>query len=387
MNSIFFDTIRKISASQLTEITISTNRCINENYKIKKICNICQDNCVVNAIDIDEGIKIDWSKCIKCGVCAAVCPTEVFNIQAPSDNKILNSIIRSKEEEIVIECNFVNKSFQGKEKKPRKKGDKIIVPCIGRFSETFLLLSILSGGEQVEFVSCTSDCEFLTGRKVINEMWKRMEYLLKLFETTSSEKKEDIRSIKDNIKQSNVLNEKGIMSLRNLLSQNRLTSNSATVNNKIPPHRGEILDLIKEYSSASVRINRKKMPFCEIKVTTEKCKLHGLCSSVCPTDALIFLENNQGIKLNFSYGLCVGCGACTYICPEEALSMEKTIDLSQLTLLHKTIMEKKYLLCKSCGKHFSVKTNNINSSKCSNCIKQESSIEEYYKESKFNDKK
>lgn len=376
MNSIFFNTIRKISESQLNEIAISTNRCINENYKIKNICRICQNKCVVNAIDINKGIKIDWNKCIKCGVCAAVCPTEVFIIQAPSDKKILNSIILSKYEKIVIECNFVNKSFQGKEKKLRKKGNKIIVPCIGRFSETFLLLSILSGGEQVEFVGCTSDCEFLTGRRVINEMWNRTEHLLKLFEITSNEKKDDI-------KQRNFFTEKRIMSLRNLLPQNKSTK----VNNKIPPHRGEILELIKGYSGDSIQINRKKMPFGEIKVASEKCKLQGICSSVCPTDALKFLESNQGKELKFSYGLCVGCRACTYVCPEEALGIEKTIDLSQLVLLHKTIMDKKYLFCKSCGKHFSLKTNNINSSKCNNCIKQESSIEEYYKESKFKKKK
>ncbi|MFC1754785.1 4Fe-4S binding protein [Thermoproteota archaeon] len=380
MSSIFFNTIKKISSHQLNEISITSNRCIDERCKTKKLCNICQDNCVVDAINIDKKVEIDWSKCIRCGVCAAVCPTEVFEIQAPSDNKILTSIIgSSKDEYTVIECNFVNKKYHGNEKRLKNKGQKITVNCIGRFSEMFLLQSILARGDRVNFVNCTSDCSFVIGRKVIDEIWRRTDYFLKLFEKTSTIKKENIRSIKDYNKQRRNVREIEIQDLSILLSQNRSSTKPSSVNKKMPPRRVEILELIGSYSGSSIRINRKKMPFAEIKVSIEKCKLHGICASVCPTDALNFLESNQGVELNFRYGLCVGCGACTYICPEKALGIEKTIDLSQLTLKHKTIMEKKYLLCKSCGKHFSVKTG-MNSSVCGFCIKRESSIEEYARE-------
>lgn len=380
MSSIFFNTIKKISSHQLNEISIASNRCIDENCKTKKLCSICQDNCVVDAINIDNKIEIDWSKCIRCGVCAAMCPTEVFQIQAPSDNKILTSIIgSSKDEYTVIECNFVNKKYHGNEKRLKNKGQKISVNCIGRFSEMFLLQSILVGGDKVNFVNCTSDCDFVTGRKVIDEMWQRTNHLLNLFEKTSTKKKEKIRSIKDHIKQKGHVRKTGIQDLRMLLSQNRSSTKPLSVNNNMPPRRVEILELMDSYSGSSIRINREKMPFGEIKVSIEKCKLHGICASVCPTDALNFLESNQGVELNFRYGLCVGCEACTYICPEKALGIEKTIDLSQLTLKNKTIMEKKYLLCKSCGKQYSVKSG-INSLICGSCIKRESSLEEYARE-------
>ncbi len=378
MSSIFFKTIKKISSVQLNEITISSDRCIQKSYKIKKLCSVCQDNCEVNAININELVEIDWNKCINCGVCAAVCPTEVFKIQAPSDNIILNRLIKkSSDDHISIECNFVNKKFHGNEKRPKNKNSKIFVTCIGRFSEMFLLQNILSGVDRTHFVNCTNDCQFSTGRKVIDEMWRRTEHLVMMFKKNCV-KNNNIESINDKTEQKKNITETRKQFLSNL-SQSRFSEETISDDNKTLPLRLEILELIKQYSCESIRINRENIPFGEIKLSIEKCKLHGKCASVCPTNALILLDDNNGMKLNFRYGLCVGCGVCTYICPEEALDIEKTIDISQLNLVQKTIMEKKYVFCKNCGKHFSVKMG-MNRLICDSCNKREYFIEKYAKE-------
>ena len=383
MNSIFFDTIRKISASQLTDITVTSDRCSDVSCKTKKICSACQDNCVVDAIDIGEGVEIDWDKCIKCGICAAVCPTEVFKIQAPSDNKILRSIaVSPKDENIIIECDFVNKSFQGKEKRQSYSGRKIIVPCIGRFSETFLLLSTLSRGDKAKYVSCTSDCSFLIGKEVIDKMWRRTENLFKIFEKNPIENKEDIHSDnKDQTGRRELLRETRFQAIELPLSQKDQSTGLSNVNIKTPPQRAELLQLIEMYSPPTVLIDKKEMHFSNIKLSPEKCRLNGICASVCPTDALQFLGNNQGKELSFKMGLCVGCEACVYICPEEALEIDEEIDLGLLSS-QQTIMKLKYQLCTSCGKQFSVKTG-YDSSICKSCIKSQSFLEEYGKDSKI----
>ena len=381
MSSIFFGAIKKILSSQLSEITVSSDRCIDESCKAKKLCSICQDNCVVDAINIDDGVEIDWDKCIKCGVCAAVCPTEVFKIQAPSDNKILSSIIgSSKEENIIIECNFVNESFQGKEKRPKNSGRKIVVPCIGRFSETFLLLSILSGGDKVEFVGCTSDCRFSIGKETIEKMWWRTENLFKIFERTENEDKLIMDNNQDQSGRRKLFRETGFQAMSMLLSQSSQTSGSSNSNIKTPPHRAELLQLIERYSSPTILVERKNMPFSNIKLTPEKCRVSGICASVCPTEALQFSESNQGKELSFKLGLCVGCEACVYICPEDALEIDKEVDLSLLSSQRQKIMELKYQLCTSCGRQFYVKTNS-DSLICKSCIRKESFLEEYAKDS------
>ena len=383
MSSIFFDAIRKISSSQLNEITVVSDRCIDVSCKAKKICSICQDNCIVDAINIGEGVEIDWDKCIKCGICASVCPTEVFKIQAPSNNKILRSIaVSPKDENIIIECDFVNKSFQGKEKRQSYSGRKIIVPCIGRFSETFLLLSTLSGGDKVEYVDCTSDCSFSVGKEVIDKMWWRTENLFKIFEKKPIENKDIHSNNKYQSGRRKLLRKTGSQAIELLLSQKDQATGLSNANIKTPPQRAELLQLIEMYSPPTVLIDRKEMPFSNIKLSPEKCRLSGICASVCPTDALQFLENNQGKELSFKMGLCVGCEACVYICPEEALEIDKEIDLGLLSSPQQTIMKLKYRFCTSCGKQFSVKTG-YDSSICKFCIKSQFFLEEYGKDSKI----
>ncbi|MFQ6134704.1 MAG: 4Fe-4S binding protein [Nitrososphaerales archaeon] len=381
MSSTFFDALRKISSSQLSEIAAYSERCIDLCCKAKKLCSVCRENCVTDAIKIDGRVEIDWSRCIKCGVCAAVCPTEVFEIQSPSDNMILNTIGEASENErVVVECDFVNRSFQGEEKHTRSKSRKITVPCIGRFSETFLLQSILAGGDKIEFVKCTSDCSFSEGRSVIEEMWHRTDHLLKIFETSAQKDEQNAEHIKDVSERRRLLRETGLQAIGILLSQSTQRAESLSSSNKTPPHRAELIELAKRHTAPSILIDREKMPFGSIKIDTEKCRLHGICASVCPTDALQFLEDNQGKELSFMYGLCVGCKACVYICPEGALEMDEKIDLVLLSSPRKAIMEKKYRLCTSCGKQFTVKTGS-DSSICPSCIRRWSVIEGYAEES------
>ena len=185
MGDVFFDVFTRINPPNFSEIELIVDRCVNTRWAKKNLCVVCKENCVADAINIKNGVEIDWRKCIKCGVCAAVCPTEVFKIQAPSDNMILNSIIKtSGNKPVVIKCNFVDGRFKGKEKQKTSKGRKIVVPCIGRFSEILLIQIILKDTSNVEFVKCTSDCVFSEGRNVIEEMWRRVERLLKLFGTS-----------------------------------------------------------------------------------------------------------------------------------------------------------------------------------------------------------
>ena len=54
------------------------------------------------------------------------------------------------------------------------------------------------------------------------------------------------------------------------------------------------------------------------KVAEDRCTYCGKCAQVCAYHAIVVLENNV---LTFPQ-LCHGCGACTYLCPEGAISEE-----------------------------------------------------------------
>lgn len=53
-----------------------------------------------------------------------------------------------------------------------------------------------------------------------------------------------------------------------------------------------------------------------------KCTFCGKCKAACAFNAIVMLPNVNFIEVNES--LCHGCGACTYVCPEGAISEEKT---------------------------------------------------------------
>ncbi|CCQ53691.1 MULTISPECIES: NIL domain-containing protein [Crocosphaera] len=56
----------------------------------------------------------------------------------------------------------------------------------------------------------------------------------------------------------------------------------------------------------------------EISINEEKCVDCGLCTGVCPTEALI-LEADT-FKLSFRRSLCIVCEQCIPACPVQAIS-------------------------------------------------------------------
>ncbi len=379
MSSIFFDALKKISQSALTEIVVSQERCIDLCWTKSNLCNVCQENCATDAIKIESGVEIDWGKCVKCGVCAAVCPTEVFEIQSPSNRTILNSIVESSENEhIIVECDFVNGRYRGEEKHPRSKsGKKITVPCIGRFSEIFLLHSIIIREGKIEYVKCTSDCRFTEGLSATKDTRRRTERLLEMLRpSTLKDKPKDSGSISERRR---VLKETGLQAIDLLLPQSTQAAKPASLRGRTPPQRNDLLELVKNQTPPNITVDMEEMPFGTVQIDTEKCRLHGVCASACPTSALQLLDDNQGKELSLMHGLCVGCKVCVYACPEGALTLVRKIDSALITSPRKTITGMKYRLCTSCGRHFSAKTGS-DSSTCPSCIKRWSVIEEYAEE-------
>ncbi|MGL5193429.1 MAG: NIL domain-containing protein [Chroococcales cyanobacterium] len=56
----------------------------------------------------------------------------------------------------------------------------------------------------------------------------------------------------------------------------------------------------------------------EISIDEEICVHCGLCTGVCPTEALHL--NRESFQLNFTRSLCVVCEQCIPTCPVQAIS-------------------------------------------------------------------
>jgi ferredoxin len=56
----------------------------------------------------------------------------------------------------------------------------------------------------------------------------------------------------------------------------------------------------------------------EILIDENRCVDCGLCTGVCPTEALTL--DNQDFKLNFTRSRCIVCEQCIPTCPVQAIS-------------------------------------------------------------------
>jgi len=68
----------------------------------------------------------------------------------------------------------------------------------------------------------------------------------------------------------------------------------------------------------------KRPPFPEARgklhFDTEKCNLCGACSRICPANAIIVDKEGRTIKYNpFA---CIYCGNCVEGCPKKAITMD-----------------------------------------------------------------
>ena len=80
------------------------------------------------------------------------------------------------------------------------------------------------------------------------------------------------------------------------------------------------------FSKAATRrypyVKREPFPGARGKLhfDTEKCNLCGACSKVCPANAITVDKENKVIR--YDYFGCIYCGNCVQACPKQAITMD-----------------------------------------------------------------
>ncbi|MDR2568070.1 MAG: 4Fe-4S binding protein [Mycoplasmataceae bacterium] len=54
----------------------------------------------------------------------------------------------------------------------------------------------------------------------------------------------------------------------------------------------------------------------KVEVNQKQCISCGACTSVCPTEALYF---DKDYKIKYDSSKCTNCGACVKVCPVRAI--------------------------------------------------------------------
>lgn len=90
-----------------------------------------------------------------------------------------------------------------------------------------------------------------------------------------------------------------------------------------------------------------------IEVDPSKCVGCGACTRICPPKALTLTVEGSTIILKYFAGRCIFCGMCADTCPEKAIRITREFELATGNIfdLYRDV-EHEARVCSTCGKTF-----------------------------------
>ena len=336
-------------------------------------CTRCSDACPSGAISVANNvINIDATKCIACGSCAVVCPTDAIEFMKPTYNQ-LNQEIRASMEaldgEPVIICaraaahNVANV-------------DKVVtVPCISRVDMAVLLNAAKEGATKITIVDAQcATCKFKRAAKNYAEVdreareilaaWDSPMEIVRSQEVPYAAQPEDIREARGGVSRrafftnakssvktaaSEALtvtleNEMGIKEEKESIhSQLRIGDNGRIAQAEMPRHE-DIMEDLFEMGEPGEGTSITSSHWGDIIFNADECNLCGICATFCPNGALTrvlappdekkpVFKRSQLEKLDcieFRMADCVACHLCESVCMRHAITISDQINCDQI---------------------------------------------------------
>jgi len=259
-------------------------------------CTICQDSCPYSAITIDKksGVKIEYEKCVACGLCVASCPESALQFPSVPQRSIFDlSIVKGNK---TISC------YKDSE-------NSIKLPCIAMLSVEDLLALRSSGEVYLRCVGC--------------ELEKNLERL-----------RQDVNNLNSVIG--------GIK----LETKDKIEAYAEPLPFVIS------FDRIEKRSDLSKKVSEKKLKsILSFDITVDDgCTLCEACAKWCPVSALK-IENVEGqAALTFNPELCIGCNICINVCPVPSRDGFGKVIKVKRGKSEKKVLAKDYMVkCRVCG--------------------------------------
>ncbi|MDF1874492.1 4Fe-4S binding protein [Sulfurimonas sp. SAG-AH-194-I05] len=311
-------------------IHLDASKCVRA-LSVDSACNKCEVICPTDAIAMSETSplpSINFSKCVGCGGCGGVCPSESFGLEDFSSTDFFFDFLE-EEDANLISC---------------KKN----VPCISALSvEHLVSLSILKKEIVLDMGHCKECALAHTCHKQILENEEEASYILEAMENNA-------KITLENVMYSN----EGKTGRRNFFSAlNLKTVGKAKRNFEDEVEKAS--DELTEHTLAKTDIallKKKKLPdkrklfFTAIKrvakpsqyhiiesdaisFTSQKlmdkdlCTACQMCYRVCPTGALTSDVKNS--KIDFDPFMCIKCNICHDVCAPNALTKSPSYNIKE----------------------------------------------------------
>jgi len=96
---------------------------------------------------------------------------------------------------------------------------------------------------------------------------------------------------------------------------------------------------------------KRLSPWGRVELDSSRCTGCALCALECPSGALTApaSEETNVLRLLFKHNLCVACGQCVAVCPEQCLHLERTLEMDGLNRPATVLFEDEIVRCAECG--------------------------------------
>lgn len=335
-------------------------------------CELCFTNCPVDAIIRSYTLSIDEDKCIGCGVCWQVCPTEAWTFPYDPEKTLSQTISSLKVSSIELIC-------------PRREEQEgLLSPatvvvnvkkCLAALSLPLLLEAVAAGAQKVWLNDeACEDCPLGSLHKLIEAQARKANVILQAFGrdnafflrlSVSKEEEPELHEVpiypgdkpfftrrdafsflrKEAYEMAEEALRKGLQSLFGPMAGD-------AAKHLPQQHRRLIRTLLRLGEPADLEVPAADVPFGLVEISDD-CTACGACARACPTGALIFESDGKAFRLDFVPLACIGCGICSLMCPTEALRLRETFSFADLfKSVRITVQQGILSTCEKCGTRF-----------------------------------
>lgn len=332
------DYFKTLFPSQIDEIiTWNKNLC---QFIGNQGCDLCLSSCPHAAIDRDSrGVTVNSLKCEECGACVAVCPTGALQNERFGDGSFFEYFRKVNLPQggtVVIGDKDTLHRLWWRQQGKRRENVFFLqydnVPSLSLFHFMFLLNC------GVRRIVLLEPCGQIDAQAK-KQLKQANHLLIQLFD------------IEDAVVSCRLQDFDALMTARlsgNFGSFGKVRQD--TFINRRQSLAVALESLVKKSGREVTLLPDEFIPFATVNCDRERCTQCMACLNSCRIEAM--RANPQGLTLNHLQALCVGCGLCVDICPENALTISSEFTLKSDFFVPIELAKAEPMICKSCGRVF-----------------------------------
>ncbi len=335
------------------DIVIRSSLC-GHTYSNKFSCSLCVDNCPTQGLVWRDNT---WQAedCNRCGQCVAICPSHVFKLD---EDSLVKKCQTNKP--ALLTCDVLLNGI-----KDSYNGLIVNMSCLNQLYPELLLYILAEQGQlniYLEPEKCSQCYEFKC-QNLIDKIQAIGDFKARINWIENREGLPDLA----------VQNEAPVMNRREFLGTmlrrgkkasvevinetisdyNQLFADNSNQNNgKLkaqPEKRLKLLMALQVFNQKNIAYEITELPYRYVQV--DKCQFCGICSKLCPGDALEIKESDDSKSLHYWPLKCNGCGLCQNACVMGEVNWGKAMQIEDLIKKKGEILlaAAKADNCNSCG--------------------------------------